>query len=1099
MAAHTVASPRFRSSTSRILNVSRTATESQHLVACQQLMPVAVASHTTSFAHTALHSLSETQVQDSGYDPTKPGLPLLQCASDEVPVVQGSVQQEERVDGETGRANAQTSSTTLATNTLGDVEVKTAVQTASAVLDAQGERPRVEIVQSSPIPGQDVRRHSQSQDLREATDELQADCPPPVKSIAPTAKSKSSCKPLGMKTPLTKPKQAVQKNTRVQKDTAAISDLVRGAHVHRAASRGLADKAGAAVVLPSTSKPGALPKAGKLLKTFVKSTPLRRKRVEDNTNAIYEVPESPPPKKSGRPAKRSAPKASSSNTKGKAPCPLRGTNGSGDELSAEVVSVDSSKRRGGRPAKRRFASDEADPAYELAIGSPRKKRRRPLNKRGVRQVKTKKMARDNEPATKTQTAAITHQSSPSLESTKDGQRGIPQSEFAETIGQFEQQVLSIPEDQLSIDGVAATLGSSNIDVKPAMAVELSSKDVLYSEPSPSQEARLRGTRVDKFGDKHALRASCRPNPPTRDTEHTLAPRLFNEARARKTPMISWTKGGPQNQGANSRTIDMAIPPVSGSKTASMSEGVSVPFIPSSPRIGTRGFVATSKKVETRNRAGNSDGCDSAMDILKNMLPEGSVSDRRRPRGDIGTAADPPEEFAVPMDDRTSVSDYKPLPSKPSRSQWAYAPEVPSMLPAARQDYLPAAGPQNTDQCCVHAGVQEEQYLTKTGELLPVTTRTSPAIGNESLHKPELITTQSPRFTQTLLAVTQADLAPSRQQSSSQIAHSRMSQRRVSRITLQRSARVDVNGSPYAIAKLGVIPELDTALGTFTRQTQQQPENVPLLSFETHEPGTLPEQSDQEALSSNSKPFPGSPGAESKAVTAHAAERIVKQLPIVVQRTDPFQPPSSNAPPQARKRTRFQEVLRMQVALPIGSLQQDHEKVESQQRNLQSIDDPDQTLVESEEQQVIDISSNSSSLDTTPTKGQSLAEEAEWKESLAPHQADLLNALITVSHQLVRHVVDAETAINDLVQDYHRNGLGTVECMETQHEKECHEYLQNLRVRKAKLAREIEAEEAKLRALMADSSKISSNRRGSEGEKRSLTVAHRIQGMLDVFG
>ncbi|KAK4975603.1 hypothetical protein LTR66_003622 [Elasticomyces elasticus] len=1099
MAAHTVASSQFRCSTLQILNVSRTATESQHLVACQQLLPVAVASHTKSFAPTALHSLAETQVRDSGYDPTKPGLPLLQCDSGKVPVVQDSVQQEERANVETGCANAHTSSTTPATNTLGDVGIEAAVQTGSAVPDAQGGRPRVETVQSSPIPGQDVRLHSQSQDLREATDELQADCPPLVKSRAPSATSKSSHKPFGIKGQPTKSKQAMQKNTQVQNDTAAIFDLVHRAHVRRAASRGLVDKVGAAVVLPSTSKPGALPKAGKLLKTLVKSTPLKRKRAEDNTDTIYEVPESPSPKKSRRPAKKSVPKASSSNSKGKAPCPLKDTKGSGDERSRGVVSVGSSKRRGSRPAKRRFASDEADPAYELGVGSPRKKRQRPPKKHLVRQVQTKKTKRGDEPVTKIQTAAVTHQSSPSLESTReDGQRVIPQSELAETIEQFEQQVLSIPEDQLSMDGEAATMDSSNIEVKPAMAVELSPKDVLSSEPSPSQQAQLRGTHVGKFGDKYAPRASFRPNHLRRDAERTLAPRLFDEARARKTPMISWTKAGPQNQGVNSRTTDLAMPPIPGSKTGSVSGGVSVPFIPCSPKIATCGFIATSKKVKTTNRAGNSGDCDSAMDILENMLPGGSVSNCRRPREDVGTAADPPEEFAVSMDDYTNTSDYKPLPSKAGQSQWTYAPEVPSMLPAARLECLPAVEPQNIDQFSVHAGVQEEQHLTN-GEFLPVTTRTSLTVTYKSLYKPEVITTRSPRFTQTLPAVTQADLAPSRQQISSPVARSRISQRPVSRITSQRSAQVDVNGSPYATAKLGVVPELDTALGTFTRQTQQQPENVQLLSFETHESDTLSKRSAQEALSSNSKPFPGSPGAESKAVTAHAAERIVKQLPIGVQRTDPFQPLSSDAPPQPRKRTRFQELLRTQVALPIGSTQQGHEEIGKQQRNLQRIDNPDQTLVESEEQQGVDISSNSSSLDITPTKGQSLAEEAEWKRSLAPHQADLLDALITISHHLVRHVVDAETVIDDLVQDYHRNGLSIVECMETQHEKECREYLQTQIARKAKLMMEINTGEIKLSALMADSSKISSNKRASEGEKRSMAVANRIQGMLDVFG
>ncbi|OBT90127.1 hypothetical protein VE02_00898 [Pseudogymnoascus sp. 03VT05] len=108
----------------------------------------------------------------------------------------------------------------------------------------------------------------------------------------------------------------------------------------------------------------------------------------------------------------------------------------------------------------------------------------------------------------------------------------------------------------------------------------------------------------------------------------------------------------------------------------------------------------------------------------------------------------------------------------------------------------------------------------------------------------------------------------------------------------------------------------------------------------------------------------------------------------------------------------------------------------------SVPDPEKTLVEAENQyqwrraRSISFDSTESSSDTVDDKA-SVAESEEdeltpvmaWRKSLQPPYRDLTNTLICMVHALVKNLVDKETAIDYIVDEYTRNGTKLVEELE----------------------------------------------------------------------
>lgn len=111
-------------------------------------------------------------------------------------------------------------------------------------------------------------------------------------------------------------------------------------------------------------------------------------------------------------------------------------------------------------------------------------------------------------------------------------------------------------------------------------------------------------------------------------------------------------------------------------------------------------------------------------------------------------------------------------------------------------------------------------------------------------------------------------------------------------------------------------------------------------------------------------------------------------------------------------------------------------------------DPDETLVEAEEPKLIhggegDSSSRSSdSDDSGHVDGSPDDSLGEWQHAMQPHQRSVADSIFRVAHDLVRHLIDTETAITDIVKDYQDDCLMLIKEMEKSHTQKLGQYLQS---------------------------------------------------------
>ncbi|KAI4111258.1 MAG: hypothetical protein LQ339_000719 [Xanthoria mediterranea] len=214
-------------------------------------------------------------------------------------------------------------------------------------------------------------------------------------------------------------------------------------------------------------------------------------------------------------------------------------------------------------------------------------------------------------------------------------------------------------------------------------------------------------------------------------------------------------------------------------------------------------------------------------------------------------------------------------------------------------------------------------------------------------------------------------------------------------------------------------------------------------------------------SSNSKHVPSSPTAPSamltdiQAHTIHPGGRMVNVhtdavlVPATPQ--DPFVGPKAEGPNRFLDRLRRQNVdsgKTADVALA-------HEKVNNPIGRLEpEAVDPDITLVETDplrrqpkrRRKAAPMSSDTSSTSPSPQSSQSSqgsdpqsAARKRWRDALKPHQRDTLDILYEISHELVGHLIDKETACNDVVDDYQRRGTRFVENLKNDLEREATQY------------------------------------------------------------
>ncbi|KAF2265587.1 hypothetical protein CC78DRAFT_579082 [Lojkania enalia] len=111
-----------------------------------------------------------------------------------------------------------------------------------------------------------------------------------------------------------------------------------------------------------------------------------------------------------------------------------------------------------------------------------------------------------------------------------------------------------------------------------------------------------------------------------------------------------------------------------------------------------------------------------------------------------------------------------------------------------------------------------------------------------------------------------------------------------------------------------------------------------------------------------------------------------------------------------------------------------------------------------------------------------AEDMEWEQSLQPHQRAIHDQLIRVSKRVVRHVVDKETALKDIIDMYETDGLHMINELADRHSAESKATFRDIDKKKVKMKTEFD----KLaRRLSKQRKRFSSQAQSSEqGVKKS---------------
>ncbi|GAB7359498.1 hypothetical protein MBLNU230_g6143t1 [Neophaeotheca triangularis] len=339
------------------------------------------------------------------------------------------------------------------------------------------------------------------------------------------------------------------------------------------------------------------------------------------------------------------------------------------------------------------------------------------------------------------------------------------------------------------------------------------------------------------------------------------------------------------------------------------------------------------------------------------------------------------------------------------------------------------------------------------------------------------------------------------------------QRKASRYSSQGQT-VDVHGSPVPDAL--DVPYRATVLETFSQQNQGSSEDGAVLNAITST-----RKSDiggnaalsarpTRKLSRNAKTMPGLPDTESRAPADMVSGRLASRHLVRNQKSsepDPFTS-SEDATAQGQQRRRTSAFL-TQLMEGVAKEQRDARIGNSNdQINDGEQPDPDETLVEPEPTKRVrhgktkdyeSESESSSSGSSVSSEETVIIEEDDmvtWRNGLKPHQMNLFDELVSVSHQLVRHIVDKETATQHILSDYRRRGENLIKQMQLLHKARRSEHIESLKKRKRAVGEQLDRAVDELGRLRAG---IENEPADEPTSKRSrLDADAALQQALEVF-
>ncbi|KAI6830344.1 hypothetical protein KC348_g2222 [Hortaea werneckii] len=234
-----------------------------------------------------------------------------------------------------------------------------------------------------------------------------------------------------------------------------------------------------------------------------------------------------------------------------------------------------------------------------------------------------------------------------------------------------------------------------------------------------------------------------------------------------------------------------------------------------------------------------------------------------------------------------------------------------------------------------------------------------------------------------------------------------------------------------------------------RTTRQ---NVDAEPLDQH---VLPPSHQPEIMSSNTKIRPASPHEDSQAITGVTIRRVepnslvIRDVAVPLN-TDPFtgsesaRKDSSNTRPYSNFTQKlFKQAGEVSVGLGHQAGGGNRPLVVGQAPKKQST--KRQPSWSSDDSNYTDVSA-----ETTDT----MRDIGIWRNALQPYQVDLFDELVTVSHRLMRSLINRETAAREVVEDYRRRGTRLVAQMEETHSLLYKEHMDGLMQRKKRLKKEL---------------------------------------------
>ena len=624
-------------------------------------------------------------------------------------------------------------------------------------------------------------------------------------------------------------------------------------------------------------------------------------------------------------------------------------------------------------------------------------------------------------------------------------------------------------------------------------------------PNPRYEKVLSAALLQGVDRQDVLRNPNTPSvfpssPPLTSKQRTVdtPTGLIDANAARRATIISFDKSGPRNQGSLSgsmRPSRSSLPPTVAPLSSHADSGARFEAKrrkgPSSAATSLKSFRMdraaaksnTAKNVPdalagfVRKAPKEKEECASdgnAPAAVSHPAPQDQPSNQQPPNDDDFAMIDEFEDTTL-VDGEDTANNVKAAPAtKHTASQVAMPPptQKPSKVRKLHRAFIvPAMLGSELAESAISTGKHDDTKHEKKRTLDvessngsdPKRLRTDESVGRVRIPPQKQTVTRGKVLPKPTLPQHHSKPMPE---------PTKRVSRKSSRQMSQGSQKVDMYGSP--VPEGMIVSDKSTVLEHFSQHVDISSDLVVGVTTIAHRlTGTRkPDSSSKdhglvrlsrqpEILSSNSKPVPAEPHEESQAITRTI--RVDPKRPIVEDET---RPPPTN-PFTSSKEVRKESSQRSSSWDFIEQLRQ-----MTAAKAHEQVGDPDKALVEPKQR--TRVSKRTSSLSATSSSDSSAESEdsststldlALWRNALQPHQMDLFDELVAVSHKLVRHLVDQETAVESIKDHYRRCGLRIIEQMEATHAKQHQKDVHALKERKKRLKKELVECDKRLKGIV----------------------------------